>query len=71
MAAEDAKRLKALESSISAAEKELRPLKTLAAGLQAKTEELHQQIEDAGGEPLKKAKKAVADLQEVSLPLPF
>ena len=63
--AEEAKQLKTLEATIKAAEKELRPLQASAKGLQDRAAELQAKIEHAGGEPLKRKKKAIADIQEV------
>jgi len=68
--AEDVKRLKSLESSVAAAEKELEKLQGSASGLQGQAQQLQAQIDNVGGEPLKKRKSKVESLQEVMHPLP-
>jgi len=64
--AEDVKRLKSLEGSVAAAEKELKKVQGGASGLQARAEKVQEQIDNVGGEPLKKRKAKVASLQEVT-----
>jgi peptidoglycan hydrolase CwlO-like protein len=68
--AEDVKRLKSLEASLAAAEKELEKVQAGASGLQARAQKVQEQIDNVGGEPLKKRKAKVASLQEV-IPYPL
>ena len=54
-----------LVTAIAAAEKEQAPLHKKLAPLQQKAAALEEQIENAGGAPLKKQREAVAALQKV------
>jgi hypothetical protein len=64
--AEDVERLRSLESSVAAAQKELKKVQGNASGLQGQAQKLQEQIDNVGGEPLKKSKAKVESLQEVN-----
>lgn len=61
----DARRLKELEAAVAAATKELQKLERSASGPKDRAAALQQKIEAAGGQPLKQARKRVAELQQV------
>lgn len=68
--AEDTRKLQDLETAMKAARKELEKLQQSASGLHEKASSLQQEIEAAGGEPLRKKKDEVKQLQAVSFSHP-
>ncbi len=62
---EEAARLEALERDIGEEGKQVAELRRKSDGLSQKAAALEQQIENAGGEKLRKQKAQVAKLQEV------
>lgn len=66
---EESQRLQALKAAAEAASAELQKLQNSAAGFHEEAASLQTQIDNVGGEPLKKKKADVQHLQTVSHPL--